>query len=348
MARFFATAAEVEEPEYTGDLTVGTITTITNDNYYNAWPAITRMANDELLLTYTKGITHHADNSGSWNGKISSDDGTTWGSEFDIYGIAEPLWASVLGASTSSTGRVFTAGFRNDADPPTGFDDQGALLVYSDDNGSTWESAIVLDAGFTDFQLGASAPVEMVGGDLIMPIEGEDTGDTLSSVRVIFSSDDGDTWGSEVVLAEGTRNYYEPCLVVLDNGDILALLRTTDGNGDIYASTSDDAGATWSTPAVAFAGHGMPHVIQGTSGTLIAITRENGAAQQGAVWAYTSLDRGATWNGPFTLDSSMYEMEYGCPVELSEGSYLVVYGYQPTSAITNSDIKQVVVTEVAA
>jgi hypothetical protein len=36
---------------------------------------------------------------------------------------------------------------------------------------------------------------------------------------------------------------------------------------------------------------------------------------------------------------TMYEMEYGAPVELRDGTVLVVYGSQPTSSTTNSDIK---------
>lgn len=328
----------------TGVLTPGTITTITDDTYYNAWPAIIRMGNGNLLMTYTKGFTHHLDNSASWNGKISSDSGASWGSEFDIYGITEVLWTSVLGCSVSSSGRVFTTGFRDN-----GFTHVastiGALLVYSDDYGSTWSSAVVLDAGFTDFQLGSSAPIELPGGDLIVPVEGMDSGDTLSSVRVIFSSDDGATWGSEVIVAEGTRNYYEPCIVRLNNDDLVCLLRTADSpSGDIYQSRSTDDGATWSSPALAFAGNGMPHVIQGSSGTLIACTRDSA----GATVAWTSIDGATSWDGPTVLDGTMYEMEYACPIELGLGSYLVVEGYQQTSSTSNSDIKTIAVTEALA
>lgn len=348
MSRFFATAAAVEEPEYTGGLTVGTITTILNDTYYNAWPVICRNGSD-LVLGYTKGITHHTENSGNMKVKISSNEGTTWGSELQGYfDTVTPFWSSIIGLTTLSTGRIIASVWRDQV----GVSGSGeAGIVYSDDDGATWSSWIAATNGFTQEAYSAGAVIELANGDLLLPIEGSDSGDPVlnRSSHTLLSTDEGLTWGSEVTIrdyATDTRPYYETTLVLLDNTDILAIHRTAaDSPGTHYISKSTDDGATWGAPVAEFAGFGKPGVIQGSSGTLIAVTRGNDPSE---TVAYTSLDRGDTWSSPVVLDDTPFEMEYAYPVELSEGSYLVVCGYQPTSSDSNSDIKQVLVTETMA
>ncbi len=325
-------------------MTVGSITTVTDDTKYNAWPSIVRIRENQIFLGYTKGDTHNSDNTGKAVGKIGIEGlggVITWGSEFDIYDDPSE-WVSLTGVTILSTGRIVVSMFRH---PSATNPVDGAYVITSDDMGATWGSLVTVNASFTDYSYGSGRAMELPNGDLLQCVEGKDTGDTFSSIVVLTSTDQGDTWGGEVTLASGTRNYYEACLGLLDDDTILVLLRTTDGNGDIYQSSSTDGGATWATPTLAFAGHGQPNWLQLSTGTLIAITRENDGSLQGDVWAYTSIDRGATWDGPTTLDATMYEMEYGATVELLDGRLLVAYGYQPSSATTNSDIKQVYVTE---
>ncbi len=342
MSRYFGSSAGGSLPN--GILTPGAITTITNDSYYNAWPVICRNQPGDLLCAYTKAFSHHNDNVGNAVLKVSSDEGVTWGSEVEIYFDSTPLWSSIIGIATISTGRVLATLWRdNYAVSGTG----EAGLVYSDDDGATWTSWIALTNGFTQEAFGAGPVVELPGGNLLVTIEGSNSGDPIAnrSSHTLLSTDQGATWGSEVTVADYatyTRPFYESHLLILDTGDILCIHRTSGGPGTHYVSTSTDNGATWGAPVAIVSGYGAPSTIQRTTGTLVLVTRDNANA---AIEAFTSLNRGITWLSGVDLDATMFESEYGCPIDLLDGTILVVYGYQPSSSITNSDIKQIIVTE---
>jgi Neuraminidase (sialidase) len=323
----------------TGAVAVGAISTITDNAKYNAWPAVARMANGSLLVVYASGNSHNADNTSNVAGKISSDEGATWGTEFTV--ADETLGAINPGICTLASGRVLVT--YNLFNFPNSIPD--AIRVrYSDDNGSTWSSAYTVNSTFTDWTANGGRPAQLGGGTVLLTLYGMDTTDTFASTHLFTSSDDGATFGSESTLADGdtdSRHYYEPALLLLNTGDVLCLMRTTGGTGNTYQKRSTDSGATWSAAAIAFAGYSTPHAIQTTVGTLIAGVRGNAAAQ---VEAFTSINSGTTWTSQGDIDATMFEMEYACPVELLDGRVLMVYGSQPTSSTTNSDIKQAYLT----
>lgn len=331
---------------WTGVLSLGAITSVTDDTYYNAWPVNCRMANGNILLAYTKALTHHAENSGNAVAKISTDDGATWSSESSIYfDIVTPLWATVMGVSTISTGRVFATLWKDDT-ATTGTGQAG--IVYSDDNGGSWTSWIDLSNGFTQEAYGTGPVVEdPLTGHLLVTIEGSNSGDPIAnrSCHTLRSTDGGATWGSEVVVRDyDTRPYYESKLGWIDE-QLVVIHRTSGLTGTHYMQRSLDRGATaggWTTPVAVFDGFGAPSWTRSISRTLFVVTRRN---SDSAAVAFASLDGGATWSGDQVLDDTMYEMEYGCPLDTLDGRLVIHYGYQPTSSISNSDIKQVYVTE---
>lgn len=326
--------------------TPGSPSTILDDTYYNAWPIVCRAGNGNLVETYTKGFTHHEDNTGNMKVKISDDDGATWGSEIQGYfDTATPLFASPSGIFLGNSGRLLVP-LWTDNYAVAGTGESG--LVYSDDDGATWSSLVGLTNSFAQESFAAGQGVLLPGGDLLVTIEGTDSGPVANrSSHTLRSSDNGATWGDEVTIrdyATESRPYYETCLLLLDNGELIAVHRTSGGTGTHYISRSSDQGATtggWGTPYAAFAGYGRPHVIQHSGGGLLAVTRKNSDA---SVIAFTSVDRGLTWDAGTVLDATMTEMEYGCPVELTDTSILVGYGYQPSGATNNSDLKQVILT----
>lgn len=327
-----------------GDITVGDISTVTDDTKYNAWPSIARMQDGRLILVYTKGDTHHLDETGKAVAKIGTEilgGDVSWGTEADVYDDPS-VWVSATGVAVLSTGRVIVSGFYGAyASNPL----DGAFITYSDDDGATWSSIVVVNSTLSSYSYGSGGVVELANGDLLQCVEGKNTGDTYSRMVVLKSTDQGATWGSQVTIATGTRNYYEACPILLDDGSLLVMLRTSDAAGDIYQSTSTDDGATWSAPTLAFAGHGQPNIIQLPSGTLLSLTRENKTTGTGGTWAYTSVDRGVTWSAAIDVDLTPYEMEYADAVQLLDGRILGVEGYQPTSSTSNSDIKQVYMLE---
>jgi hypothetical protein len=330
-----------------GTITAGSPATITDDTKYNAWPTTARMTENRIILAYTKGDSHHADNTGAAVIKIGTEDGDgsiTWGSEITAYDHPN-LWVSAAGVARISTGRIFVTLWRDDFSV-SGSGEAG--IVYSDDDGVNWSPWIDLTNGFTQEAYGAGPVVELPDGDLLVTIEGSNSGQAIAnrSSHTLRSTDEGVTWGGEVTVRNyvtDTRPYYESRLLLLDNDVLQCHHRTAASSpGTHYVSESTDFGLTWGTPATTVSGYGAPNVIQASTGTLFLVTRQNATAD---VIIFTSTDRGATWDAGTVLFSTT-EMEYGCPLEgLITGQVHVVYGDQPTGSTTNADIDIVLVTE---
>jgi hypothetical protein len=326
---------------------VGSASDITNDSKYNAWPSICRIAGGKVMINYTKGDSHHADVTGVAKSKVGveSPDGTiAWGSEVTIFDHASRWVSGGYGTAQISTGRIFASIWD---DTGSGSTDGRASVCYSDDEGATWSAPVSLHSasGFTLASYTSGPVVELPNGDLLVSVEGYDSAETYvnSDVKVVRSTDGGLTWGS-VVLVGGTngtpRPYYESHLVLLRSGRLLCVHRTSDSPGDHYIQSSDDYGATWGSPYLAFEGYGKPHTIQTSAGTLISITRRN---SDQCVIAYTSVDDGVTWGAAQLVESSTDNMMYGTPVELLNGKILIVYSLERSGS--DADVVQRIATE---
>lgn len=327
----------------TGVLTAGVISTITDDSKYNAWPSVTRVAGATLLLVYVKADNHNLDTSGKVVGKLSTNDGATWGTEFTIADQANGcINGSVM---TSSSGRVICMynEFNGSIDPP-----DCVRITYSDDGGTTWSSPYTVDSSFTtQVASPASRPCQLPSGTILIPVYGISTGQTNWTSAVLSSTDDGATFGSQVTMASGpadSRNYFEPSIGLLEGGTLIAHYRTVDA-GSMYQNTSTD-GTSWTATAVAFGGYSPSNLYRRPTGTLVATVRGNAAAK---LQAFTSTDEGVTWDDQGILDATSYtELEYACAIDRLDGDILIVYSVQPSVSLTNADIKQVVVTETLA
>lgn len=338
--KFVSEDGTFRDPLQIGDGTfaVGSPTLLVDDTKYNSFPLIRRMKNGQLLASFHKGDGHNVDNTGKLYGMIGAeglDGAITWGAEFIIFQDLTPLSVISVGQRVLSDGRVVCSySTRNGTTDPL----DGARVIFSEDNGITWGSPITVNSSLTDFTYCSGSVTELPNGHLLLTVEGENIADTLSRMRLMKSTDGGLTWGNEVEIASGTRNYFEGQLHLLPDGRLMVLMRTGVTSGDIYSSFSSDSGATWSTPAVAFAGCGQPNVIQLNSGTLLAITRK---ATTFDIVAFASINNGATW-GP-EISIAAITMEYGCPVELFDERVLVLYGREVSSS--NADLYTVYLTE---
>ncbi len=334
----------------TGILTPGTITTITDDTKYNAWPVFARLADGQVLMVYTKGDSHNLDNTGKIVGRLAADATAalagTYGAEFTI--ADDTVGCINAGVLVTTTGRVLVTFNLYDygATPRTPVD--AVRSTYSDDGCATWSSPATMNSAFTSSCAnGTTNPVQLADGSILNPVYGLNSGDTYWSASVFKSTDNGATWGSEVLLGDGEadgRNYYEPGIVLLDDDRLLGLYRTTDGAGTHYKNYSTDSGATWGATSAAYSGFGASRVRQLSTGTVMVVTRRSADSD---LTSFTSRDSGATWT-EYVLVTPMFESEYGDVLELAAGSLLVVFGDQPTSSTSNADVKQIAVTETLA
>jgi len=302
---------------------------IVKDSYYNAFPGMCKLEDGTLIVVYRKG-TSHADDKGKIVMKTSSDLGLTWSSESTIYedptyDVRDPCITRL------SDGTLIVSFSKRDHSAGSSLVD-GVYVIKSTDNGASWGPPINVNSSFTEWCMCSAPVIELPNGDLLLGLYGRNTGDSYDSASCIKSTDGGDTWGSESIIGNGPtdgRSYQEPNLVLLANGDILALLRTSDDV--IYASSSTDSGASWSTPQAKFTGSGSPRTICLNSGTLLCVYRAKTTGSANEIASRISRDNGSTWTpdwAEFFVDVTEKAMEYAAPVEVVNGMVAVAYSLE--------------------
>ncbi len=238
--------------------------------------------------------------------------------------------------------------------------------VKSLDGGLTWDLTLVAawDPTHTNLWNNGSRPIPLADGSVIMSGYGNVSGaTTFYNSTVIRSTDNLATWSHWGTIALGVTNshkFEEPNMVLLDNGTLLATIRTDPDNGTaeqttgggLWTSTSTDLGLTWTTPAIMVRADGTwinglarPRVIQLTAdnagsppagaiiGPLVCMSRSNVFITPFTPGNFytTSWDRGATWEATAPLDDEALEFAYGDFLELLPGLVATAYAvsYKP-------------------
>jgi len=290
------------------------------------------------LVVYRKA-TNHATSKGNVVLKSGAD--LIWSLESvvhsdDTYDVRDPS------ISKLADGTVIVSCFIYDHVTPASLA-QAVRILISDDSGVTWGSPITIVDGFTDHSACCSPVVELGDGTLLLAFYGKDTGDTYRSIRIVSSADSGATWGNEVVVASGetdSKDYSEPNLLVLSNGNLICLIRTS---ANIYISTSTDSGDTWSGASSVFVGTGCPHVMQLSTGDLVCCYRST-TNKRAAL--RVSSDNGANWSDEAIFDTTMYnQMLYAVPIE-SNGALCIFYALELSGADANVMLKKLVFSEL--
>jgi hypothetical protein len=127
-----------------------------------------------------------------------------------------------------------------------------------------------------------------------------------------------------------TQGFTEPGSVLLADGTLLVLLRTTDGLGvgPLYASRSADAGKTWSRPAVVHPHGVMPRLLRLGNGVLVL-----SYGRPGAEVRFSFDGRGETWSEPralVPLSSPNVQADscgYTSLLPLTDDTFLIAYSW---------------------
>ena len=292
---------------------------------HDAFPGFVVADDGTHIILYREG-TAHASTDGIIRIRTSADKGATWTSATTLY--SDGSFDAREGILTKlSSGRIVAA--IGIADGTSGQVQDGGVTMYSDDNGTTWSSAVQIDdGGFTDWSLLQGQLCELGNGDWLLGITGKDSGDDRK-IRVISSDDAGTTWsnlGDALDESDITgTNIGESHMVRV--GTTLYLFTRNNrvsGFGDeIYRQLSTDGGNTWGTAAKVLDGWGgSPRMYVRSNGDFVAVLRDspNGTWPQDLV---RSSDRGETWESCVELTSDY--SAYGQCGEDANGKLGVAY-----------------------
>ena len=246
---------------------------LVSDGAHNAFPSLCIAANGDLVVAYRKG-TGHDSGDGDIVVVTSDDDGATWSAEQTILTSASYDYR-FCGLTTLSTGRIIGLVGRRQSDKTEVT--TGVRVVYSDDDGATWTGEIAVGHNYTLWAREGGKILEMPNGDLLMPLYGQDSGDTGANARVRLSksTDGGDTWAHLAQVVAASNGWYEPGLVYYEDTDVLQCLIRYNSTA-IYLSASDGTAASWTAPAqIAEYAEGLQSPTLLRSGEVVSIVRSD-------------------------------------------------------------------------
>ncbi len=201
----------------------------------------------------------------------------------------------------------------------------GVYFTRSETDGYTWAPQWrVADLEGVNGLACYSPPLELDGGELLLPVIGE----SRMSIA-LRSTDHGLNWGSPSFItddADADMQFHETRLARNPSGQVLAMHRTPDGN--YFRNFSDDNGYTWSDTedtGIWCEGSSPPDLRILSDGRLL-LTRGYRKKPFG-VRARVSEDGGHTWENPIVLRDDGADRDVGYPstIELDDGSLLTAY-----------------------
>ena len=284
--------------------------TVISDGYYNAFASLTVDALGALVACYREG-TAHISNDGKVTIQISTDGGATWGSK--VYVQSPPAGHDYRdpGICTTSTGRMMINYF----DAPGGTANTGVYTTYLDAPYTGSWSTPALQTLYTQEQATSGPILQHSGGVLVLPVYGQNTGDSDDQMGVVRSLDNGVTWSALINVTAASGGYSEATLIELPNHTIRAFLRKNSPNpGPLYTSDSTDAGLTWSAvTALSFNVYpGRPAaVLVPVSQTIVLFYRKWGSPYSFFRW---SFDLGTTWSAETIYIGTPYMYASGVPL----------------------------------
>lgn len=283
-----------------------------------AYPVATRLADGTVCALYRQGRDKHGAD-GRFLMQRSADRGAIWSEPVVVLdrggrvigspaadGPARvPSMAGLL--QTSSGALVANFGVVEGLSEGTYmFADEArdlpvrTLLTRSEDGGTTWAAAEVLD-GAPAGSCPTNKPFQRPAGTICMPLEIAGAVPGVPGTGMVFSDDDGRSFGGFVRCAvddSGTLAWCDGHCTQLDDGRILLLLWTfraaDETTIDVHRCHSEDGGRTWSDP--------LPTGLQGQVTAPVALrggpvlAASNRRVAPDGILIHVSHDGGDTWD----------------------------------------------------
>lgn len=286
--------------------------TLVNNSNHNAFGGLAIADDNTFVAAYRSGSDHDSGD-GETVVQTSTNQASTWSGETTVNSDASFDYREAALLTLANGNILMSYGMR---DSDTSDLAQGAAFKISADEGATWGSEILPSAVFDTLTRGGMQAVQLANGDIVTTVHGHDSGDTLRSVKMLRSTDNGSTWSVLSTVADGpgdSLDYSETGLGLLSSGDIVAMIRE-ETSKDWYEATSTDSGSTWSSPALRInSALARPCIVVTDTDTMISVQRNIGTAAELSSWV-SSVDAGVSW-------------QEGAPVERNfQGPDRYVYG----------------------
>jgi len=218
------------------------------DTTFDGYGVLGRYLNGKLLYVYFHGHSDGGDNRGGIVKRKSITDGNTWSDTTTVYN--SPYLDNNPAGGLTPTER-FVLFFRR-FNFTTSLDiDWG--YIYSDDQGETWSTYRTLPHPRTSAlyaPYGKMIPIG--GGKLMMPyyIQNGSAPEMDYELHVIFSTDNGTTWGGDVTVYSGLRWLSEFDVLYIGGNSIIAISRDDLTPFNFYQFKSEDNGASWTNQGI--------------------------------------------------------------------------------------------------
>ena len=219
---------------------------------YDNEPYIERLNDGSLVVVYRRAGTSgggHVNNTGRILLQQSTDGGQTWGNEVTVADDANYDTRNQSLIYDSDDDRLIVHYRLYDAAAGT---QHGEYYKTSTDGGSTWSSpqSVSLDYATGSVSAAFGGYIETSNG-LLTLWYGFNASDQYGVVEGLFSTDGGQTWGSNVKIGDTTgvsgRTLTEPVPAAFTDDKLWTWGRDND-TGDFFAIRSSDGGATWDSP----------------------------------------------------------------------------------------------------
>lgn len=288
-------------------------TRLTNSPGYSANPTIA--VSGQLIHIVWQELRD-----GNWEMyyKRSSDGGISWGS--DVRLTNEP--AESKHPSMIVSGQTVHVVWDDMRDRTNNLNNIEIYYKRSTDGGISWEP----DARLTNDTNYSTEPSISLSGQTVHIVWTDNRG---SGPRIFYkySSNDGASWGNEVMLSTGTLGSYQPSVSAAGQNIAVAWndLRDLNGYFEIYSKSSTDGGSTWSAdtrltnaPLVS----AFPSVA--VSGQNVHIAWRDDRFGNGEIFYKLSTDAGINWGPDLRLTDSPGLSE-GASVSLSGSNVFVAW-----------------------
>ena len=282
---------------------------------FEAFPALERMPDGDLVVAYRTGPSHLS-REGAIAVARSQDGGETWTNTI-VYDDPRVDDRVNLGMKCLEDGTLLLPFFQYIGAPI------GCFIMRSSDGGRTWSEPYPVANPLHGWMALYGQIVEMQDGTLLMPAYGDDPPFEQTRAVILQSTDQGWNWTPRSVIGSLDVSYTETSIAFLEGQKMLAILRDGQANEVLHRSVSHDAGLTWSEPVPMFDGV-SPNLIRLASKRLLLGSSDRIGFT--GVRVSSSTDGGFTWDRAALVDESR-ETDLGYPalIETSPGTILMLH-----------------------